>query len=95
MLSLRFQNFSEYPEFTGGSMSKIRLIVNGFNEKYHDILVSGKILSLDDLMILWWRRLVFKQYIKNKSCAEFNRQENVGPWNTEERQKRLFKTSHG
>ena len=54
-------------------MSEIRLIVTGFNKKNcHDILVQGKNFSLDDSMILWWRRLAFKQHIKNKHWAEFH-----------------------
>ena len=69
---LFFWNFGEYPEFTDNIMSEIRLIVTGFNKKFHDILVQGKNFSLDDLMILWWRRLAFKHYIKRKYCAEFN-----------------------
>ena len=42
-------------------------MVNVFNKKCHDILVPGKNLSFDDeSMILWRRRLIFKQYIKNE-----------------------------
>ena len=55
-------------------MSEIRLIVTDFNKKNcHHILAQGKNFSLDDSMILWWIRLAFKQYIKNKYCGEFDR----------------------
>ena len=63
---LPFWHFGEYPKFINDRLSKIRLIVNAFNKKSHDILVPEKNSSLNESMMLWLGRLVFKQYIKNE-----------------------------
>ena len=41
-------------------------MVTTFNKKCHNILVPDKNLSLDESMMLWRGKLVFKQHIKNK-----------------------------
>lgn len=45
---------------------KIRPLVDFFNEKMHNVYQAGKYLSLDESMVLWRGRLIFKQFIKNK-----------------------------
>ncbi|CAH2090624.1 unnamed protein product [Euphydryas editha] len=45
---------------------KIRPIMDHFNNKLINIYCPGKQLSLDESMVLWRGRLLFRQYIKNK-----------------------------
>lgn len=45
---------------------KIRMVLNYFNNKMSEVYYPGKHLALDESMILWKGRLVFRQYIKNK-----------------------------
>lgn len=45
---------------------KIRPVVNYFNNKMQQIYYPGRHLSLDESMVLWRGRLLFRQYIKNK-----------------------------
>lgn len=45
---------------------KIRPIIEHFNNKMNQIYYPGKNLSLDESMMLWKGRLVFRQYIQNK-----------------------------
>lgn len=45
---------------------KIRPLVNYFNTKMLEIYYPDKNLSLDESMVLWRGRLMFRQYMKNK-----------------------------
>lgn len=45
---------------------KIRPVLDYFNDKMAAIYYPSKTLSLDESMMLWRGRLVFRQYIKNK-----------------------------
>ncbi|XP_062526946.1 uncharacterized protein LOC101741752 isoform X5 [Bombyx mori] len=45
---------------------KIRPFMDHFNNKMNTIYSPGKELSLDESMVLWRGRLLFRQYIKNK-----------------------------
>lgn len=45
---------------------KIRHTIEHFNNKMYSLYSPGKELSLDESMMLWRGRLIFKQYIKNK-----------------------------
>ncbi|XP_050518489.1 piggyBac transposable element-derived protein 4-like, partial [Diabrotica virgifera virgifera] len=45
---------------------KVRPLITFFNERMDEIYYPGRELSLDESMILWRGRLVFRQYIKNK-----------------------------
>ncbi|CAH2009346.1 unnamed protein product [Acanthoscelides obtectus] len=45
---------------------KIRPLIDYFNNKMREVYYPGKQLSLDESMMLWRGRLVFRQYIKNK-----------------------------
>lgn len=47
-------------------LHKINPLLNFFNEKMAAIYYPQKELSLDESMILWKGRLIFRQYIKNK-----------------------------
>ena len=63
---LRFFNFGEKPKFDGDRLSKIRMIMDHFNETMLRMITPDKNLSIDESMMLWRGRLVFRQYIKNK-----------------------------
>lgn len=45
---------------------KIRPVLNYFNNKMRQIYYPGKNLCLDESLVLWRGRLVFRQYIANK-----------------------------
>lgn len=45
---------------------KVRPLINYFNNKMNTIYYPKKELSLDESMVLWRGRLVFRQYIQNK-----------------------------
>lgn len=45
---------------------KVRPVIDFFNNKMVELYYPGKQLSLDESMVLWRGRLVFRQYIKNK-----------------------------
>lgn len=47
-------------------LSKIRPLINYFNDKMNHIYYPGKELSLDESMILWRGRLLFRQFMPNK-----------------------------
>ncbi|XP_046687886.1 piggyBac transposable element-derived protein 4-like [Homalodisca vitripennis] len=42
------------------------MLVDHFNKKMDDVYYPGKELSLDEAMVLWRGRLIFRQYIKGK-----------------------------
>ncbi|KFM82040.1 PiggyBac transposable element-derived protein 4, partial [Stegodyphus mimosarum] len=45
---------------------KIRPVIDFFNERMCEIYYPNRELSLDESMVLWRGRLLFRQYIKNK-----------------------------
>ena len=47
-------------------LRKIRMILDHFNETMLELVTPGQHLSIDESMILWRGRLLFRQYIKNK-----------------------------
>ncbi|KAG5881484.1 hypothetical protein JTB14_026541 [Gonioctena quinquepunctata] len=47
-------------------LSKVRTLVDFFNNKMFTTYSPQKKLSIDDSMLLWRGRLMFRQYIKNK-----------------------------
>lgn len=65
MLILRCLHFSSEAS-DEDRLAKIRPIVDHFNQTMKNIYCPGKQLSLDESMVLWRGRLVFRQYIKNK-----------------------------
>ena len=65
-LLLRFSHFSDNESIEKGQLSKVKLFLDHLNDTMRQIYVPGKDLSLDELMMLWRGRLIFRQYIKNK-----------------------------
>lgn len=64
-LILRCLHFAEQ-ENDDDRMGKCRLIIENFNNTMESIYYPTKHLSLDESMVLWRGRLIFRQYIKNK-----------------------------
>ena len=63
---LRFFNFGKKPKFDGDRLSKRRMTMDHFNETMLRLITPDKNQSIDESMMLWHGRLVFRQYIKNK-----------------------------
>ena len=63
---LRYYNFGDVPLFDGDRLGKIRFLLDHFNDVSSRVFIPDKNLSLDESMMLWRGRLVFRQYIKNK-----------------------------
>lgn len=57
---------ADHPEPQNDRSYKIRPIIDYFNNKMRDIYYPSRELTLDEEMILWRGRLVFRQYIKGK-----------------------------
>lgn len=66
LLILRCLHFSPPDQQSTVRTDKIQKVVDYFNSKMSSIYYPGKELSIDEAMILWRGRLVFRQYIKNK-----------------------------
>lgn len=70
LIIMRCLHFSKNPEegepLPQDRLYKIRPVLKYFNDKMLELYFPGKNLSLDESMLLWRGRLVFKQYIKNK-----------------------------
>lgn len=66
LLILRCLHFSDNNAVTDDRLFKIRLITEWFNNEMLRVYYPGKDLSLDEGMILWRGRLLFRQYIKGK-----------------------------
>ena len=63
---LRFLNFGEEPMSDNDRLSKIRMIIEHFNKTMLELITPEKNLSIDESMTLWRRRMIFREYIKNK-----------------------------
>lgn len=70
LLILRCLHFSRNPVDNEPQpedrLYKVKTLIDYFNEKMEAIYVPQKQLSLDESMVLYRGRLVFRQYIKNK-----------------------------
>jgi len=66
LLILRALHFGHFVENANDRLFRIQPILNYFNNKIDEIYYPGKNLSIDESMILWRGRLVFRQYIKGK-----------------------------
>jgi len=60
------RNRAEGESVPRNRLHKIQPIVNYFNSRMNEIFEPTKNLSLDESMVLWRGRLIFRQYIKNK-----------------------------
>ncbi|VVC28111.1 PiggyBac transposable element-derived protein [Cinara cedri] len=69
-LLLRALHFSRNPtegeSVPRNRLHKIQPIINYFNSRMNEVFEPTKNLSLDESMVLWRGRLIFRQYIKNK-----------------------------
>ena len=65
-----FLHFGDQPKFEDDRLAKIRMILDHFNKVMSEIITPDKKLSLDESMMLWCGRLMFRQYIKNK-CHKY------------------------
>ena len=63
---LRFLHFGENPKFPNDRLAKVRLLVDHLNNTISNIFTPGEKLSLDESLMLWRGRLIFRQCIKNK-----------------------------
>jgi len=71
MLIMRALHFCTNPESESDIQNisriyKIEPVLNYFNNRMKEIYQPSKNLSLDESMVLWRGRLLFRQYIKNK-----------------------------
>ena len=65
-LIIRFWDFVDNNTAGPGHLRKIVPIVEHLNNTMNTIYIPDKDLSIDESMMLWRGRLVFRQYIKNK-----------------------------
>ena len=65
-LVMRFFHSGDSPNFAGDRLAKIRILTNHLIQIMKELYVPDKNLSLDESMMLWRGRLLFRQYIKNK-----------------------------
>ena len=61
-----FLHFGDEPQQPDGRLAKERFLINQLNNTMPEIYTPHKELSLDESMMLWRGRLVFRKYIKNK-----------------------------
>ncbi|XP_057310037.1 piggyBac transposable element-derived protein 4-like [Hydractinia symbiolongicarpus] len=65
-LMLRFWHFVDNETTVGGRLNKIQLLIDQLNGTMANIYTPDKNFSIDESMMLWRGRLIFRQYIKNK-----------------------------
>lgn len=65
-LLLRYFHFSENDATATSRLHKIQPILDRFNNIMSDLYYPEVGLSIDESMVLWRGRLIFRQYIKNK-----------------------------
>ena len=63
---MRFFTFGEKPLFENDRLNRLRMILDHLNKVMLDVITTEKNILMDESMILWYGRLVFQQYIKNK-----------------------------
>ena len=63
---MQFLNFSVEPVNEDDHLGKIRFLINHLNAIVPETFTPHKELLLDESMMLWRGRLVFRQYIQNK-----------------------------
>ncbi|XP_041374243.1 piggyBac transposable element-derived protein 4-like [Gigantopelta aegis] len=65
-LLLCFWHFADNDQHNDDRLFKIRTVLDHFNDVMPAIYYPGKDLSIDESMVLWRGKLLFRQYIKNK-----------------------------
>ncbi|XP_065667601.1 piggyBac transposable element-derived protein 4-like [Hydra vulgaris] len=65
-LMLRFWHFIYNEDSGSGRLCKIIGLLDHLNNTMDNIYCPNKNISIDESMILWKGRLVFRQYVKNK-----------------------------
>ena len=70
MIIFKCLHFTESNENSSDCPEKVRLVADYFNNKMKEIYYLSRELSLDEAMVLWQGRLVFRQYIKGK-CYKY------------------------
>ena len=63
---LKFWHFSDNENATTSRLYKVEPMIQCSNEKMSTIYVPNEHLPLDESVVLWRGRLIFRQYIKNK-----------------------------
>lgn len=66
LLILRCIHFSDNKRQSDDRLKKVNILLDWFNNQMLRLYYPGKDLSLDEGMILWRGRLIFRQYIKGK-----------------------------
>ncbi|XP_065645481.1 piggyBac transposable element-derived protein 4-like [Hydra vulgaris] len=66
-LMLRFWHFINNEDSGSGRLCKINGLLDHLNNTMDNIYCPNKNISIDESMMLWKGRLVFRQYVKNKS----------------------------
>ena len=61
---MQFLHFGDEPQQPDDRLAKVRFLINHLNNNMPEIYTPHKELSLDESMMLWSGRLVFRQYIK-------------------------------
>ena len=65
-LILRFWHFINNEDSGSGRLCKIIVLLDHLNNAMDNIYCPNKNISIDESMMLWKERLVFRQYVKNK-----------------------------
>jgi hypothetical protein len=63
---LRMWHFANNQDDNGDRLFKVAPLISHFNSKMREIYKPDRELAIDESMVLWRGRLVFRQYIKNK-----------------------------
>lgn len=78
MLNLRALHFSHSE--SSNRLNKIENIVNYFNKKMKEVYEQSKNLALDESIVLFRGRLVFRQYIEAEfPCGYYKEIDNTAP----------------
>ncbi|XP_065663012.1 piggyBac transposable element-derived protein 4-like [Hydra vulgaris] len=65
-LMLRFWHFINNEDSGNGRLCKIIGLLDHLNSTMDNVYCPNKNISIDESMMLWKRRLIFRQYVKNK-----------------------------
>ena len=65
-LIMRFLHFGNKPDFVDDRLGKVKMLIHHLNDTMSELFIPDKDLSIDESMMLFRGRLIFRQYIKNK-----------------------------